>query len=135
MLDKSYVTIVESIKEQIRCAKHKAILNVNKEMLILYWNIGKIINENSTWGSKFLKNLSLEIKREFPLTKGFSVSNLKNMARFYREYSDVEIGQSVTGQITWTHNTGFTSKSIFSSFNISTKDSDNPPILPKILPK
>ena len=78
MLDKSYVTVVESIKEQIRCAKHKAILNVNKEMLILYWNIGKIINENSTWGSKFLKNLSLEIKREFPLTKGFSVSNLKN---------------------------------------------------------
>ena len=104
MLDKSYVTVVESIKEQIRCAKHKAILNVNKEMLILYWNIGKIINENSTWGSKFLKNLSLEIKREFPLTKGFSVSNLKNMARFYREYSDVEIGQSVTVQITWTHN-------------------------------
>ena len=104
MQDKSYVTVVESIKEQIRCAKHKAILNINKEMLILYWNIGKIINENSTWGSKFLKNLSLEIKREFPLTKGFSVSNLKNMARFYREYSDVEIGQSVTVQITWTHN-------------------------------
>ena len=104
MLDKSYVTVVESIKEQIRCAKHKAILNVNKEMLILYWNIGKIINENSTWGSKFLKNLSIEIKREFPLTKGFSVSNLKNMARFYREYSDIEIGQSVTVQITWTHN-------------------------------
>ena len=48
--------------------------------------------------------MSLEIKREFPLTKGFSVSNLKNMARFYREYSDVEIGQSVTVQITWTHN-------------------------------
>ena len=104
MLNKSYVTVVESIKEQIRCAKHKAILNVNKEMLILYWNIGKIINENSTWGSKFLKNLSIEIKREFPLTKGFSVSNLKNMARFYREYSDIEIGQSVTVQITWTHN-------------------------------
>lgn len=78
MINKSYVTVVESIKEQIRCAKHKAILNVNKEMLILYWNIGKIINENSTWGSKFLKNLSIEIKREFPLTKGFSVSNLKN---------------------------------------------------------
>ena len=104
MIDKHYVSVVESIKEQIRSAKHKAILNANKEMLILYWNIGKIINENSTWGSKFLKNLSDEIKNEFPSAKGFSVSNLKNMARFYREYSNDEIGQSVTSQITWTHN-------------------------------
>lgn len=104
MIDKHYVSVVESIKEQIRSAKHKAILNANKEMLILYWNIGRIINENSTWGSKFLRNLSDEIKNEFPSAKGFSVSNLKNMARFYREYSNDEIGQSVTSQITWTHN-------------------------------
>ena len=104
MIDTSYLSVVESIKEQIRCAKHKAILNANKEMLILYCNIGKIINEHSTWGSKFLKNLSEEIKNEFPSFKGFSVSNLKNMVRFYREYSNVEIGQSVTVQITWTHN-------------------------------
>ena len=104
MIDKNYVSVVESIKEQIRSAKHKAILNANKEMLILYWNIGRIINENSTWGSKFLRSLSDEIKNEFPSAKGFSVSNLKNMARFYREYSNDEIGQSVTSQITWTHN-------------------------------
>ena len=92
MIEKSYVTIVEDIKDQIRSAQHKAILNANKEMLILYWNIGKVINENSEWGNKFLRNLSTEISNEFPSTKGFSVSNLKNMARFYREYSDVEIG-------------------------------------------
>ena len=48
MIDKSYVAVVEDIKEQIRNAQHRAILNANKEMLILYWNIGKIINENST---------------------------------------------------------------------------------------
>jgi len=104
MIDKSYVTVVENIKEQIRSAQHRAILNANKEMLILYWNIGKIINENSTWGSKFLNNLSKEITSEFPSTKGFSVRNLKNMARFYREYPEIEIVQSVTAQITWTHN-------------------------------
>ena len=50
MIEKSYVTVVESIKKQIRSAQHRAILNANKEMLILYWNIGKVINENSTWG-------------------------------------------------------------------------------------
>jgi len=104
MLDMRYVTVVESIKEQIRCAKHKAILNANKELIILYWNIGKVINENSTWGSKFLRNLSSDIIREFPSSKGFSVSNLKNMAKFYREYSEVEIGQTPSVQIPWSHN-------------------------------
>lgn len=44
MMEKSYVTIVENIKGQIRSAQHKAILSANKEMLILYWNIGKILS-------------------------------------------------------------------------------------------
>ena len=51
MLDKRYVSVVESIKEQIRSAQHRAILNAN---FILEYR--KIINENSTWGSMFLKN-------------------------------------------------------------------------------
>ena len=104
MLDTSYVSVIENIKNQIRSSQHKAILNANKELIILYWNIGKVINENSTWGSKFLSKLSSEITNEFPSTKGFSVRNLKNMARFYREYPEIEIVQSVTAQITWTHN-------------------------------
>ena len=104
MCGENYLTIVENIKEQIRCAQHKAILNANKEMLILYWNIGKVINKNSEWGNKFLRNLSVEILKKFPSAKGFSVSNLKNMARFYREYSDVEIGQTPSVQIPWSHN-------------------------------
>lgn len=53
MIDKSYVTVVENIKEQIRSAQHRAILNANKEKLILYWNIGKLINEHSEWGNSF----------------------------------------------------------------------------------
>ena len=104
MIDKHYVSVVESIKEQIRSAKHKAILNANKEMLILYWNIGRIINENSTWGSKFLRNLSDEIKNEFPSAKGFSVRNLQNMVKFFRKYPEIEIVQTVTAQIPWSQN-------------------------------
>ena len=104
MNNNNYVNVVEKIKKQIRSAQHRAILNANKEMLILYWNIGKVINENSTWGSKFLRTLSKEITSEFPSAKGFSVSNLKNMAKFYREYCDVEIGQTPSVQIPWSHN-------------------------------
>ena len=48
MIDKSYIAVAEGIKEQIRSAQHRAILNANKEMIILYWNIGKVITENST---------------------------------------------------------------------------------------
>ena len=100
MINKNYINVVESIKEQIRSAQHKAILNANKQMLILNWNIGKVINENSTWGSKFLSKLSSEITNEFPAAKGFSVRNLKNMARFYREYPEIEIVQTLSAQIT-----------------------------------
>lgn len=53
MIDKSYVNVVESIKEQIRSAQHRAILNANKEMVILYWNIGKVITEHSEWEINF----------------------------------------------------------------------------------
>lgn len=104
MIEKNYVTVIDNIKKQIRSAQHKAILSANKEMIILYWNIGKIIDENSTWGNKFLRKLSEEIRREFNSIKGFSISNLKNMAKFYREYSDVEIGQTLSAQIPWSHN-------------------------------
>lgn len=104
MIGKNYVIVVENIKNQIRSAQHKAILNANKEMLILYWNVGKVIDENSEWGNKFLRNLSKDIINEFPSAKGFSVSNLKNMVKFYREYSDVEIGQTPSVQIPWSHN-------------------------------
>ena len=71
MIEKSYVTVVESIKKQIRSAQHKAILNANKEMLILYWNIGKVINENSTQGSKFLRNYQLKYQMNSLLPKVF----------------------------------------------------------------
>lgn len=104
MIDKSYVMVVENIKEQIRIAQHRAILNANKEMIILYWNIGKIINEHSEWGNKFLNNLFFEINNEFPSSKGFSVRNLQNMAKFYREYPKIEFVQMVTAQIPWSHN-------------------------------
>ena len=104
MIEKEYVFVVESIKNQIRNAQHKAILNANKEMLILYWNIGKVIDEHSEWGNKFLKNLSTELAKEFPYSKGFSVRNLQNMVKFYREYLELEFVQSVSAQITWSHN-------------------------------
>ena len=49
----------------------------------MYWNIGKIILANSEWGNKFIDNLSIDLKLEFPNSTGFSVRNLKYMRNFY----------------------------------------------------
>lgn len=84
--------------------QHKTLLNANREMIYLYWSIGKIIDVNSEWGNKFVDNLSKDIKREFPSSKGFSTRNLKSMVRFYQEYKDVEFVQTVAAQIPWSHN-------------------------------
>ena len=71
---------------------------------MLYYNIGLIINEHKEWGNKFIENLARDIKLDFPNSKGFSVRNLKYMAKFAAEYPDEQIVQEVLAQITWYHN-------------------------------
>ena len=62
-----YYEIVSNIKIQITAAQYKAVLGANRELIILYWNIGNIINVNSVWGNKFIENLAHDIKLEFQL--------------------------------------------------------------------
>lgn len=99
-----YLNIIESVKSEIKNAQYKAAVSVNKELVMLYYNIGKIINEHKTWGSKFIENLSADIHLSFPDTKGYSVRNLKYMAKFAAEYSDEEFVQTLSAQIPWSHN-------------------------------
>lgn len=99
-----YKEIFESIKNEIMNSQYKAIQAVNKEMIFMYWHIGKIILENSEWGNKFIDNLSIDLKLEFPNIKGFSIRNLKYMRKIAEEYPDFEFVQEVLAQITWYHN-------------------------------
>lgn len=71
---------------------------------MLYWNIGNVILKNSEWGNKFIDTLAKDIKGEFPKLKGFSVRNLKYMRKFAELYADFEFVQTVSAQITWSHN-------------------------------
>lgn len=100
----SYKEIFDNIKLEILKSQYNAMQLVNRELIFMYWHIGKIILENSEWGNKFIDNLSIDLKLEFPDIKGFSIRNLKNMKKFAEEYSDFQFVQSVTAQITWTHN-------------------------------
>ncbi len=70
---------------------------------MLYYNIGKIINEHKSWGNKFIDNLAADLRISFPETKGYSVRNLKYMAKFAATYTDNEFVQTVSAQIPWGH--------------------------------
>ena len=67
-------------------------------------NSGKFINEHKAVGNKFIDNLAADIKLEFPNVKGYSVRNLKYMAKFAETYPDEEFVQQVVAQIPWGQN-------------------------------
>jgi predicted nuclease of restriction endonuclease-like (RecB) superfamily len=100
-----YFDLLEKIKEQIRSAQYRAVLGVNREQILLYWNIGRVIIENIQWGNKFIDNLARDIKLAFPNSKGYSVRNLKYMRKFAEQISDFQIVQTVSAQFSWSHNT------------------------------
>ena len=76
----------------------------NADMLLLYHDIGCVINEPKAWGNKFVDNLAADIRSAFPNSKGYSVRNLKYMAKFAEIYPDREFVQTVSAQIPWSHN-------------------------------
>ena len=104
MNSSEYVSIVENIKREITGAQYRAAVHVNVDMLLLYYDIGSIINEHKSWGNKFIDNLAADIRIAFPESKGYSVRNLKYMSKFAETYSDREFVQQVVAQIPWGHN-------------------------------
>ena len=101
--DNQYLNVIESIKNEISKAQYSAALQVNKELTLLYYHIGSIINEHKTWGNKFIDNLAKDIKIAYPQSTGYSVRNLKYMAKFAFEYDEQFVQQAVA-QIPWGHN-------------------------------
>ena len=105
-----YLDLVQSIKQEIQSAQYRAALNVNRELICLYYDIGSAINEHKTWGNKFIENLATDIRLAFPEAKGYSVRNLKYMAKFATTYPDREFVQTVSAQIPWSHNVAILDK-------------------------
>ena len=110
MNNNEYLDLVQTIKQEIQQAQYKATLSVNKELIMLYYNIGKIINEHKSWGNKFIENLAADIKLSFPNAKGYSVRNLKYMSKFASTYPDEQFVQTVSAQIPWSHNVAILDK-------------------------
>ena len=106
MNDLTYTnSMMNEIREILQSARQRVAIQVNTELLFTYWNIGKIIveheqenQERADYGKQTLKQLSKELTKEFG--KGFSVSNLQFMRRFYQCY---QIQQTVSVKLSWSH--------------------------------
>ena len=94
-----YLSIIENIKREIRAVQCRAAVHANADMLLLYHDIGCVINEHKSWGNKFIDNLATNIRIAFPERNGYSVRNLKYMAKFAETYLDRELVQTVSAQI------------------------------------
>jgi len=90
MSDGNYVKWLTDLKCRIRITQLKAAVKVNEELLKLYWSLGEDIcnkQKQYKWGSNFIKQLSLDLRSEFPNTEGFSYVNLYYIKRWYIFYS------------------------------------------------
>ena len=105
-----YFEVLDGIKTRIKEAQYRAVLGANKELTELYWNIGRIIIANTKYGSKFIENLSNDIRLEFPNIQGFSVTNLKYMRKFAETYPDFQKSQRGVDLLPWRNNITLMSK-------------------------
>ncbi|MEK6680603.1 MAG: PDDEXK nuclease domain-containing protein [Nitrospirota bacterium] len=101
-----YAKLLEDLKTKIRSAQIRAGLAANRELVLLYWEIGRQIlqrQRNEGWGSKIIDHLAHDLSREFPEMKGFSPRNLKYMRAFAEAYPDKQFVQQLAAQIPWFH--------------------------------
>lgn len=91
----AYERLLAEIKQRIISAQTQAALAVNRELVLLYWQIGRQINERQEredWGAKVIDRLAADLGREFPGVEGFGARNLSNMRDIAREWPDASIG-------------------------------------------
>jgi predicted nuclease of restriction endonuclease-like (RecB) superfamily len=102
-----YAALLTEVKERIRAAQYAALKAVNRELVGLYWDIGKMIAERQKtegWGKSVVQQLASDLQTEFAGTRGFSVQNLWYMRQFYLEYHDDTKLQPLVGEISWAKN-------------------------------
>jgi hypothetical protein len=94
-----YDSLLQDLKDRIRTAQLRAALSVNRELVLLYWSVGRDIcwlgKSNEGWGAKITDRLSDDLTKAFPEMRGFRARNLKYMRAFAEAYPDKEFVQQV----------------------------------------
>ncbi|NMZ96751.1 PDDEXK nuclease domain-containing protein [Pseudomonas lundensis] len=102
-----YPDWLAELKTRIHHAQQRAVQAVNRELVQLYWQIGRDILERQGregWGAKVIERLAHDLRTAFPDMKGFSRANLMYMRAFAEAWPDAEIVQQAVGQLPWGHN-------------------------------
>jgi predicted nuclease of restriction endonuclease-like (RecB) superfamily len=102
-LPADYAPLLAEIKARVQSARVKAGLAANRELLALYWDIGRLIlgrQRKEGWGTKVIDRLSVDLQREFPGQQGFSPRNLKYMRAFAEAWPETAIVQPPVAQLT-----------------------------------
>jgi predicted nuclease of restriction endonuclease-like (RecB) superfamily len=105
-LPPDYAAWLAELKTRIHSAQQRATRAVNRELVLLYWQIGRDILERQSregWGSKVIERLAQDLRSAFPDMKGFSPRNLKYMRAFAEAWPDAEFVQQAAAQLPWFH--------------------------------
>jgi predicted nuclease of restriction endonuclease-like (RecB) superfamily len=106
-LPADYAAWLAELKARIHAAQQRATLAVNRELVLLYWQIGRDIlarQDREGWGAKVIERLAQDLRSAFPTMKGFSRANLMYMRAFAEAWPDEAIVQQAVGQLPWGHN-------------------------------
>lgn len=101
-----YADWLAELKTRIHTAQQRAALAVNRELVLLYWQIGRDIlarQAEQGWGAKVIERLAQDLRTAFPQMKGFSPRNLKYMRAFAEAWPEAEFVQQVAAQLPWFH--------------------------------
>jgi predicted nuclease of restriction endonuclease-like (RecB) superfamily len=101
-----YNSFLQDLKLRIRAARTRAALAANRELVLLYWQIGRDIlerQEREGWGAKIIDRLARDLRTEFPDMKGFSPRNMLFMRAFAEAYTDETIVKQLVSQLPWGH--------------------------------
>ena len=107
IIGKDYIKFLNEIKSRIASARIKAVRSVNKELIKLYWDIGRIIitrQEKHGWGQGVVEKLAIDLTSEFNGSEGFSVQNLWRMRLLYLAYKDNPKLAQLVREIPWGQN-------------------------------
>jgi predicted nuclease of restriction endonuclease-like (RecB) superfamily len=102
-----YAAVLSELKKRIQSERLRVTLAANSAMVLLYWDIGKVIldrQDRQGWGAKVIDRLSYDLKNAFPDMSGFSPRNLKYMRKFAEAWPEREIVQRCVAQIPWRSN-------------------------------
>jgi hypothetical protein len=103
----TYIALLSEVKERVRSAQYAALRSVNKELVALYWDIGRMIvgrQVENSWGKSVVERLAADLQMEFPGLGGFSASNLWRVKGFYEAYASSEKLAPLEREIASSHN-------------------------------